>query len=194
MKEYNRARVYLDENYRSQEHFTVSARAPRECCRRAVFSCPGEPAACIAGSLWAQPGSRCLGQPRCGVSLHTAGGRLLRGWPQGERQRLPWDWESLVPPLRESLVWAAGDTWKAAPARRTAAGAGAASWRSRRRPGCEWLAAGPEDRRPTCPGRRGAPQPPCELSFLCFPCPPRVPRHLRPVVPPAQVPVCRPPP
>lgn len=24
MKEYNRARVYLDENYRSQEHFTVS--------------------------------------------------------------------------------------------------------------------------------------------------------------------------
>lgn len=25
MKEYNRARVYLDENYKSQEHFTVSA-------------------------------------------------------------------------------------------------------------------------------------------------------------------------
>lgn len=24
MKEYNRARVYLDENYKSQEHFTVS--------------------------------------------------------------------------------------------------------------------------------------------------------------------------
>lgn len=28
MKEYNRARVYLDENYRSQEHFTVSASVP----------------------------------------------------------------------------------------------------------------------------------------------------------------------
>lgn len=28
MKEYNRARVYLDENYRSQEHFTVSAGSP----------------------------------------------------------------------------------------------------------------------------------------------------------------------
>lgn len=25
MKEYNRARVYLDENFKSQEHFTVSA-------------------------------------------------------------------------------------------------------------------------------------------------------------------------
>lgn len=25
MKEYNRARVYLDENYKSLEHFTVSA-------------------------------------------------------------------------------------------------------------------------------------------------------------------------
>lgn len=25
MKDYNRARVYLDKNYKSQEHFTVSA-------------------------------------------------------------------------------------------------------------------------------------------------------------------------
>jgi hypothetical protein len=27
MKEYSRARVYLDENYKSQEHFTVSSQA-----------------------------------------------------------------------------------------------------------------------------------------------------------------------
>lgn len=25
MREYNRARIYLDENYKSQEHFTVSS-------------------------------------------------------------------------------------------------------------------------------------------------------------------------
>lgn len=47
MKEYNRARVYLDENYKSQEHFTVSvlllsagARGP---CRplHGGLPCPG---------------------------------------------------------------------------------------------------------------------------------------------------------
>lgn len=39
MKEYSRARVYLDENYKSQEHFTVSLRFMTQGTPRKSWNC-----------------------------------------------------------------------------------------------------------------------------------------------------------
>lgn len=65
MKDYNRARVYLDKNYKSQEHFTVSAALHWK--NDAVFQ---HPHALLAGFYWlqmstsAQGGSSCIPEMR----------------------------------------------------------------------------------------------------------------------------------
>lgn len=92
MKEYNRARVYLDENYRSQEHFTVSASAPGSACQsgpsRSVAALHHSilPSACMemlqpCCSLWGVPltqqiyggGAQCRRHLCCFLKLPLVG-------------------------------------------------------------------------------------------------------------------------
>ena len=137
MKEYNRARVYLDENYRSQEHFTVSACAPRECCQSAVFLCRGERVACIAGSLWAQPGSWCLRCSQCGgLPPHSC---LPRGWPQGRETEPSMGLGESCPSSLRVLGLGHRGHLEGSPSEAHSCrctGAGEALWRSRPWPGC----------------------------------------------------------
>lgn len=102
MKEYNRARVYLDENFKSQEHFTVRAlllhgvgpgpwpvgwrsQVGGSSQRRGIKPIPGS----------APQSSSDGGQSLCGPKQPTPG-----AWPV----------------LRQSLVWGSADAQKGGPA------------------------------------------------------------------------------
>lgn len=85
MKEYNRARVYLDENYRSQEHFTVSTRCPGRGCRRSPAVLPGLPGGPRPRRLvgkWARRRQGASAAPTQSVR-HLGGGQSRRvAWGQ----------------------------------------------------------------------------------------------------------------